>query len=229
MTTAPLPVRLSSSELFSLKPAKPSFSRRKEQILPLPCKKSAEEGFFEAVFNDRNQVFSYEIRLIDHEGNISQFVDPYIFPPVLTDFDLHLMGEGTHFKKYEKLGGHLRTIQGVSGVHFAVWAPNAARVSVIGDFNRWDGRRHPMRVRGGTGIWEIFIPGLGEGCVYKFEIKSRFNNYLAIKADPYGTYFERPPKTASIVHDISKYVWQDRDWMEMRQKKNWFESPFGNL
>ena len=158
-------------------------------------------------------------------GIISQFVDPYIFPPVLTDFDLHLMGEGTHFKKYEKLGGHLRTIQGVSGVHFAVWAPNAARVSVIGDFNRWDGRRHPMRVRGGTGIWEIFIPGLEEGCVYKFEIKSRFNNYLAIKSDPYGTYFERPPKTASIVHDISKYVWQDRDWMEMRQKKNWFESP----
>ena len=192
---------------------------------PVAMRKIRGEGLFEAVFNDHNQVFAYEIRVLDHEGNVSQFVDPYIFPPILTDFDLHLMGEGTHFKKYEKLGGHLRTIQGVSGVHFALWAPNAARVSVIGDFNRWDGRRHPMRVRGGTGIWEIFVPGLGEGCVYKFEIKSRFNDYLAIKADPYGTYFERPPKTASIVHDINKYVWQDGDWMELRQKKNWFESP----
>jgi len=119
---------------------------------PVSMQKTRGEGFFEAVFDDRDQVFHYEIRVIDHEGNQSQFIDPYIFAPVLTDFDLHLMGEGTHFKKYERLGGHLQTIEGVSGVHFAAWAPNAARVSVIGDFNRWDGRRHPMRVRGSTGI-----------------------------------------------------------------------------
>ncbi|MFN8006857.1 MAG: 1,4-alpha-glucan branching protein GlgB [Terriglobia bacterium] len=193
--------------------------------VPVPMPKIRGEGFFEVVFPDRRQPFPYEIRLADQEGKLSQFIDPYSFPPVLTDFDLHLMGEGTHFKKYEKLGGHLHTIQGVSGVHFAVWAPNAARVSVIGDFNHWDGRRHPMRVRGNSGLWEIFIPGLEEGCIYKFEIKSRWNNSLTIKADPYGAYFEKPPKTASIVHDTSRYVWQDRDWMEKRPTRNWLDSP----
>ncbi len=135
------------------------------------------------------------------------------------------MGEGNHYKKYEKLGAHLRVLENVSGVQFAVWAPNARRVSVIGDFNRWDGRRHPMRVRGSTGIWELFIPGFGEGTLYKFEVKARHSNYLAAKADPYGFYFEQPPKTASVVHDQHRYEWHDQQWMQERPNRNWLESP----
>ncbi len=191
----------------------------------IQMQKLRPEGFFAAIFEDCNQLFSYQLRARDYHGQTSQWVDPYVFPPVLTDFDLHLIGEGSHYKKYEKLGAHPSVIQGVKGVHFAVWAPNAKRVSVIGDFNRWDGRRHPMRVRGGTGIWELFIPDLGEGALYKFQIKSRHTDYLAEKSDPYGFYFERPPKTSSIVHDIQKYEWRDQPWMDKRPRQNWLESP----
>src|SRR5262249_38240846 len=108
------------------------------------------DGFFQAVFKDHQELFPYELRVATFEGRTSQFVDPYVLPPLLTDFDLYLIGEGSHYQKYEKLGAHRRTIKDVEGLQFAVWAPNAKRVSVIGDFNRWDGRRHPMRVRGGT-------------------------------------------------------------------------------
>jgi 1,4-alpha-glucan branching enzyme len=145
---------------------------------------------------------------------------------VLTDFDLHLIGEGTHYKNYEKLGAHVVEINGVKGVHFAVWAPNAKRVSVIGDFNRWDGKKHPMKLLGDSGIWEIFIPGIDEGELYKFEVKSKYRNYKEQKADPFAFYFEVRPKSAAIVYNIeNKHKWQDAEWMEMRKKKNWFESP----
>ena len=177
--------------------------------LPVPMERIRPEGFFAVSFPERGRLFSYQLRVQDHHGQLQQFVDPYVFAPLLTDFDLHLMGEGNHYKKYEKLGAHLREVNGVRGVQFAVWAPNAKRVSVIGDFNRWDGRRHPMRVRGSSGLWELFIPGLQEGTVYKFEIKSRLHGYLGEKSDPYGFYFEQPPKTASIVHDLRDYQWQD--------------------
>lgn len=145
---------------------------------------------------------------------------------VLTDFDLHLIGEGTHYKNYEKLGAHVVEIGGVKGVHFAVWAPNAKRVSVIGDFNHWDGKKHPMKLLGDSGIWEIFIPGLDEGELYKFEIKSKYRNYKEQKTDPFAFFFEVRPKSAAIVYNIeNKHKWQDAEWMEMRKKKNWFESP----
>jgi len=156
---------------------------------------------------------------------VKEFYDPYSFYSVLSDFDLHLIGEGRHYKKYEKLGAHVMEINGTRGVHFAVWAPNARRVSVIGDFNKWDNRRHQMRVLGSSGIWDLFIPGLKEGDLYKFEIKSKFNNYVSVKTDPYAFYCELRPKSASIVYDINRYKWKDRRWMEMRQKKNWLESP----
>ncbi|MEW6162740.1 MAG: 1,4-alpha-glucan branching protein GlgB [Nitrospirota bacterium] len=184
-----------------------------------------EAGFFEAIFVERKELFPYYIRIKSSDGMISEFYDPYSFMPVLTDFDLYLMGEGRHYKKYEKFGAHVMEIDGIKGVHFAVWAPNAKCVSVIGDFNKWDGRRHPMRVLGSSGIWEIFIPGLKEGELYKFEIKSRFNKYITVKADPYAFYFELRPKSASIVYDINKYKWDDREWMEMRSKKDWLKSP----
>ena len=181
-------------------------------------------GFFEAII-DKKGGGPYHIKIKSHEGKISEFNDPYSFLPVLTEYDLHLLGEGTHYRNYEKLGAHVIEINGIKGVHFAVWAPNAKRVSVIGDFNNWDGRRHQMRVLGSFGIWEIFIPGLEEGALYKFEIKSRFKKYITEKADPYAFYFELRPKSASIVHDINKYKWNDREWIKMRSKKNWLESP----
>lgn len=145
---------------------------------------------------------------------------------VLTDFDLHLIGEGTHYKNYEKLGAHVLEIDGIKGVHFAVWAPNAKRVSVIGDFNHWDGEKHPMKLLGDSGIWEIFIPGLDEGELYKFEVKSKYRGYKEQKSDPFAFFFEVRPKSAAIVYNIeNKHKWQDAEWLEIRRKKNWFESP----
>src|SRR4030042_270031 len=182
-------------------------------------------GFFEAIFNDKKEVFPYRIRIKSRDGIISEFDDPYSFMPVLTDFDIHLIGEGSHYKTYEKLGSHVMEINGIRGVHFAVWAPNARRIRVIGDFNKWDGRRHPMRVLGSSGIWEIFIPGLKEGEIYKFEIKSKSSKYILVKADPYAFNFELRPRSASVVYDINKHQWNDSEWMEIRSKKDWFKSP----
>jgi len=190
-----------------------------------PMQKIHKAGFFEAIITEKKDIFPYRIRIKSYDGAISEFYDPYAFLPVLTDFDLHLIGEGSHYKTYEKLGTHIMEINGIKGVHFAVWAPNARRVSVIGDFNRWDGRRHPMRILGASGIWEIFIPGLNEGELYKFEIKSRRKKQIFEKSDPYAFYSEIRPKTASIIYDINKYQWNDTEWMKMRSKKNWHESP----
>ncbi len=144
---------------------------------------------------------------------------------VLTDFDLHLIGEGSHYKKYEKLGAHVMEVEGVRGVHFAVWAPNAKKVSVIGDFNGWNAETNPMYSLGQSGIWETFVPGIGEGSLYKFEIKSRFGRHVAQKADPFAFYFELRPKSASIVYDINGYSWNDGKWMDKRQRINLLESP----
>ncbi len=173
----------------------------------------------------RKVPFPYRIRIKKYDDSEEEFMDPYSFQPVLTDFDLHLIGEGTHYRQYEKLGAHVMQINGNPGVHFAVWAPNASNVSVTGDFNNWDRRRHPMRLLGQSGIWEIFVPGLGEAEVYKFFIKSRYNGFEAEKSDPYAFYFEYRPKSASVVHDINKYRWNDSSWLESRSKRNWLESP----
>ncbi|MGQ9569753.1 MAG: 1,4-alpha-glucan branching protein GlgB [Thermodesulfovibrionales bacterium] len=189
-----------------------------------PMNKINKAGFFESII-DKKSPFPYRLRMKTYEGNILEFYDPYSFLPILTEYDLYLLGEGTHYKNYEKLGAHVLEINGEKGVHFAVWAPNARRVSVIGDFNKWDGRRHQMRVLGSSGIWELFIPGLKEGVLYKFEIKSRFKKQIMEKADPYAFYFELRPKSASIVYDINKYKWNDKEWMKMRSRKNWLESP----
>ena len=144
---------------------------------------------------------------------------------VLTDYDLHLFGEGTFLRAFEKLGAHRVTAGGMVGIHFAVWAPNAAQVNLIGDFNGWDGRMHPMRNLGPSGVWEIFIPGLADGEKYKYEIRTR-NGALLKKADPYGVSFEVPPQSASVVCDISNYIWHDVEWMATRESFNsWFERP----
>lgn len=145
---------------------------------------------------------------------------------VLTDLDIHLIREGTHYKNYEKLGAHLREIDGVKGVHFVVWAPNAKRVSVVGSFNNWDPKKHKMHLLGDSGLWEIFVPNIGEGELYKFEIVSKYHGYREQKVDPFAFFFEVRPKSAAIIYDIeNKHIWQDHEWMEMRRRKDWLESP----
>ncbi|MBL8072794.1 MAG: 1,4-alpha-glucan branching protein GlgB [Nitrospira sp.] len=143
----------------------------------------------------------------------------------MTDYDLHLFAEGTLLKAYEHFGAHIRTISGVRGVHFVVWAPNAARVSVVGDFNHWNGLLHPMTSRGPTGVWELFIPNLQEGALYKYEIRSREHSALLLKADPYAFSSELRPRTASKVRDISSYRWQDEKWMAGRSMKDPLTTP----
>ena len=168
---------------------------------------------------------SYRLRVTYSDGRVEEAYDAYAFPPVLTEFDLHLIGEGTHYFNYEKLGAHVREQEGVRGVHFGVWAPNARRVSVVGDFNHWDGRTHPMLSRGFSGIWELFVPGLDHGDLYKFEILSQVEHQLALKADPYGFYAELRPKTSSIVYDVDRYHWNDAEWLEQRAKRDLLRAP----
>ncbi len=188
-------------------------------------KRIHDEGIFEAPFPGQTDRFAYRFACEGKSGHSWEMQDPYHFGPYLTDFDLHLMGEGTHYKNYEKLGAHLIEHEGVKGVHFAVWAPNALRVSVVGNFNGWDGRQNPMRNCGPGGFWEIFIPDIGEGEVYKYEIKSRYHGYMVTKTDPYGFYAEVRPDTASIVWDIAKHDWNDQDWMENRPQKQSLDAP----
>ena len=151
--------------------------------------------------------------------------DPYRFAPLIGAIDTYLMGEGSHQRLWERLGAHAIEHQGVQGVHFAVWAPNARRVSVVGDFNQWDGRRYPMRLHPGNGVWEIFIPGLGEGAVYKYEILGANNMLLPLKADPYGFGAEMRPKNASVVRKIDDFTWSDADWRSKRKAKHAVDAP----
>ncbi len=181
------------------------------------------DGFFEKSL-DRTSWFRYRLRFEDYEGNVWENYDPYSFPPVLSELDLHLFGEGTHYKLYEKLGAHPMTIDGAEGVLFAVWAPNARRVSVVGSFNNWDGRRHPMRVLSNSGIWEIFIPGLKNFDRYKYEIYT-LTKQLLQKSDPYAVFSELRPSTSSLVFDISGYEWGDDKWIKNTQKKDIDRSP----
>ena len=202
-------------------------------LVPTPriveASKLRYEGFFEAILppahTDTPAPASYKIHCRTYYGESFEIYDPYAFPCVLTEFDLYLMGEGRHYDTYQKLGAHLVTLEGVLGVHFAVWAPSAKRVSVVGDFNRWDGRVHPMRARGSSGIWEIFIPELAEGAIYKFEIVGPDGNMLPLKADPYAFRSELRPNTGSIVANLETYRWNDADWFAQRSTKNWFQSP----
>jgi 1,4-alpha-glucan branching enzyme len=168
---------------------------------------------------------NYRLRLENYQGGIQEIEDPYRFPTLLTDFDLHLFGEGTHYEAYRTLGAHLQVVDGIPGTRFAVWAPNALVVSVVGDFNGWDSRIHPMRARTG-GIWELFLPNIGVGTSYKYAVKSRFHGYFQMKSDPYGFAMEEPPKSASIVADIHDYEWRDQNWLQRRATTNWLESPF---
>ena len=189
----------------------------------VPMRRIHPEGLFQASFPQRGEAFPYRLRIVDKGGQIREVEDPYAFPSFLTEFDLHLIGEGTHQRVYDKLGAHVREVQGSKGVQFAVWAPNARRVSVVGDFNGWDGRVHPMRLHPGNGIWEIFLPGLGEGTLYKFEVLPKWGPPV-LKADPFAFGFELPPRTASVVTDLT-YRWNDEVWMAGRGKRHAVDEP----
>ena len=183
-----------------------------------------DDGFFEAAVNDREDMFTYSLEAANSAGGSYTIRDPYSFLPVITDYDLHLFNEGTHHKIYEKLGSHLMTIDGADGALFAVWAPCARRVSVVGDFNRWDGRRHQMRCLGSSGVWEIFIPGICKGDKYKYEIKTG-SGEIYVKSDPYACYSELRPGTASVVYGTEGYEWKDGSWISERDGGNVFDKP----
>ncbi len=159
------------------------------------------------------------------DGSRADWADPYAFGPVLGEMDEYLLGEGTHGQLWQVLGAHVMQHEGVDGTHFALWAPNARRVSLVGPFNAWDGRRLPMRKRGASGIWEIFVPGLGEGTIYKYELLGQDGSLLPLKADPVAFGAEHPPATASVVRDIAGYGWRDEAWMQTRAARQDVSRP----
>ena len=194
----------------------------------IPAERAGPDGIFEALLPPaykKIEARDYLLRIRWDDGNTSETPDAYAFPPLLTEFDLHLLGEGSHWQSYDKLGAHVLEIAGVQGVQFAVWAPNAQRVSVVGDFNRWDGRVHPMRSHGNSGLWELFIPELTEGMVYKYEIRSRLGALPFLKADPYAFEAELRPKSGSIVASLEGYGWNDDVWMNTRGRREWLAEP----
>ena len=167
----------------------------------------------------------YRLRWRDRAGREHTAHDPYSFAPQIADFDLHLFGEGRHWHIHRVLGAHHVNCDGVAGIRFATWAPNAERVSVVGDFNHWDGRCHPLCSRGGSGVWELFIPGIGPGSLYKFEIRNRAAGTIHLKSDPYAARFEVRPKTASIVNTSQDYPWGDDQWLKRRRETDWLTAP----
>ena len=175
-----------------------------------------EDGLYEGVMVRRKKHFRYRIQCEDKDGNKWTYIDPYQYDSLSSDF--RLLQEGIDYDIYNKLGAKIKEVEGIKGIYFAVWAPHAKRVSVIGDFNNWDGRRHYMRFIDHCGVWELFVPGILEGDKYKFEIKTQENEIL-YKADPFAAYSELRPNNASIVYDLNKYKWKDAKWMKQRDKK----------
>ena len=189
--------------------------------------KEHQSGFFVAIMCD--DIFKghrYKLKFTSHkpECTVWEMYDPYCFSPTMSELDLYLFGNGTHYEIYNKLGAVTCEIDGVKGVAFAVWAPNAKRVSVVGDFNVWNGLRNPMRALGSSGIWEVFIPGVRDYDRYKFEINAHSGVVLQ-KADPYANFAELRPGTASMTYDIGGYSWKDKKWMTARNKNNPLDGP----
>lgn len=182
-----------------------------------------DRGFFQIALGKVGDI-AYKFKIENDAGQVYEAEDVYRFAPTLGDIDVYLFSEGNHLEMYKKLGAHVITMDGVKGVSFAVWAPNAKRVSVIGNFNNWDGRCHVMRKYASCGVWDIFVPGIGEGEIYKFEVKTQ-QDYILTKADPVGFYAEHRPKTASVVYDLNHYHWNDNEWMQNNQNHNAMDKP----
>lgn len=195
----------------------------KDQSQVYPADRLHVEGLYQATVPNESRDFPYLVKVIGFDGSESTLRDPYSYGPIMGEIDLHLFGEGNHTRLYDKFGAHLREIGGESGVYFAVWAPNASRVSVVGDFNFWDGRVHPMRKLVGSGVWEIFIPGVREGEHYKYEIRAR-SGALLLKSDPFGFFSQHGHQTSSMVYDLERFQWGDEKWMTERSAKEWHRS-----
>ncbi|MFQ5806812.1 MAG: 1,4-alpha-glucan branching enzyme, partial [Phycisphaerae bacterium] len=190
---------------------------------PIPLESRGEGVVFTLFLPGAQPPLNYRLRYRFSTGHVWEQEDPYRFLPTLGDTDLHLFNEGNHRRLWECMGAHVRTIDGVEGVSFAVWAPNARRVSVVGDFCGWDGRRYPMRQMGSSGVFELFIPGLQSGELYKYEIKTQTGE-IRIKTDPFAFSMEHPPGTASRVYH-STHEWGDAEWMESRRTRDWTREP----
>ena len=182
------------------------------------------DGFFEAVLEGADERFPYTLDFTAHDGQQWTERDSYSIGVLLGEVDLHLFSEGQHWQLYEKLGAHLREVDGVAGTSFHVWAPNAQRVSVVGEFNGWDGRRNPMRKLLGCGVWEIFMPGVEEGAHYKFEVKQA-HGAVVLKSDPFAFFGQHGTETSSLVFDLKRYAWSDAEWMKARSAKEWHRTP----
>ena len=201
---------------------------RHPRELTLPMTRQHELGLFDVEIPGVDSLdggIDYRFHVHSESGVDAVVDDPYRFGRVISDYDLHLFGEGTLREVYDRLGAHPMTLGGVNGVHFGIWAPNAQRVSIIGDFNDWDGRAHPMRRLVPSGVWELFVPDLAEGERYKFEVRTTAGHLLH-KIDPYGRFFEVPPQSAAIVFRTSGYAWGDEAWMRARAAgRAWLDRP----
>ncbi len=190
-----------------------------------PMRKIHPSGLYEGVLPQLDsQSTNYKIRLASRNGKTIDMTDPYAVPTLLTDFDRYLFGSGQHWKIYEKLGAHIRSVDEQVGVNFAVWAPNAQSVQVVGDFNHWDGRSHAMQKQSPSGIWELFVPNIGAGQKYKYRVRTLHGEVID-KTDPYGVAAELPPRTASVVCSLDEYQWSDGDWMARRKSECQLDKP----
>lgn len=183
-----------------------------------------ERGLFEVRVPAAKLATGYHL-IADYDGTKHRYVDPYAFAPDLGDLDLHLLSEGRHLHAFKALGAHVKTRNGVTGTRFTVWAPNAAGVCVVGDFNMWSMTKHPMVSRGGSGVWEVFIPGVADGAAYKYAIRDASGHMQPLKADPIGFGAEMRPKSASVVRDLSTHKWRDTRWMSERAARQHREAP----
>lgn len=190
---------------------------------PIEAEKIHRDGFFCARIPQATSDLDYHLRLTSWADTEWTMRDAYRYGPIMGEIDLHLFAEGQHWRIYDKFGAHLRTIVGDAGIYFAVWAPNAQRVSVVGDFNGWDGRVNPMRKLIGSGVWELFLPGIQEGAHYKFEIRAP-SGALLLKSDPFAFFNQHGISTSSLVYNLERYKWSDHEWMEARQKREWPKS-----
>ncbi|MBC8100317.1 MAG: 1,4-alpha-glucan branching protein GlgB [Armatimonadetes bacterium] len=192
----------------------------------LPMTRILPEGVYEVIVQRALADVRYQYELVDMDGVAQTLHDPYIpRPSLFAELDLYLLREGNHLESYTRLGAHPRTVDAVAGVNFAVWAPNALRISVISDFNAWDERVHPMQMIGDSGIWELFIPGVQPGAVYRYDLLSQVDGYRVRKADPYAFYTEMRPNNASVVADLDGYAWGDDAWMTARRDRNPLTQP----
>lgn len=191
----------------------------------IPAVRYADSDFFICSEHLKDLEQHYLLTRTDSKNIISSFYDPYSFDPQLSNYDLDLFSAGKHLHLYKILGAHPKTVDGIDGVLFATWAPNASRVSVTGDFNEWDGRRHPMRSHGHSGVWELFIPGLEASTLYKYEIRNRDSGQILSKSDPYAQQLELRPRTASVIKNNDVFNWHDNAWLESRNKHDWLHEP----